>query len=101
MDYKISQLLPARDSGVILEPFLDRVLWLCGSAYIVREVDNDDGATQLQSLQSNRDVLDVHQAHNELMSAVMEPKLSEKSDQVCALGCTSVPVGVLVELDEE
>lgn len=35
------------------------------------------------------------------MSSVMGPKLSEKSDQMCVLGCTSVPVGVLVELDEE
>lgn len=45
MDDKISQLLPMRDSRVVLEQYLDRVLWLCGSAYIVREVDNDDGAS--------------------------------------------------------
>lgn len=96
MDDNISQLLLVGDSRVILEQFLDSVLWLCGSAYIVREVDNNDSATQLQSLQSNHDVLDhVHQAHKELMSVIMELKLSEK---VC---CTSVPVGVLVELDEE
>lgn len=33
--------------------------------------------------------------------SVPEPKLSEQFDQMCVPGCISVPVGVLVELDEE